>query len=586
MTNSISPLNIVDPIWDNPSSPTNPPQSTQEPQGESIFKFANRMRLRHQNSKHSHSRPKVISTPGEEAAWQILKAFINPLDCNHYVKMTLPDGTKLDDVYCMNTNEIMNQILKGEPVNHLQHFSKSYFINHCHGDRCYYYRCLANAHFSTGYGNGTKSHLRLPFDASLFGMDHKRLVDPNQGIILLGGDVDCHHNEQDVAKTTNLFLELFPNAYVEPSTNGKGDHLYIKLTYPINKNEDSIQRIEYLHQIVEEVSRIIETERIHRGYDAPFDRLRGLPSQIKRNEQNQLCISKRSDVIKIPFYRDCSMKRVIQFYQSPWYSLQYLENIILARTVGKDDVIDVGIYPNTEENRVNSPLKDMDKVKGLDTGKGDITLSSPISPNRAYPAVRHTSEIMVADLMDIADSQKRRREYGFRLCRYLGRIPTPQELKERYIKSGLFRATSKSDNDDNRYVQLIKFLAKGFNPQKVRFDYLDYTNHKASMEALVASKTTDMRLEWKKDKIKPVKPEKLAAVYWSIRHSQGKKDYTRFSYRHVKIALKATLGQSAHRNEIASMLQILESAGLIVRVADPVWNSTTKLGRGWKALVY
>ena len=555
--------------------------STTTPPSESIYEFANRMGIRHQNRNRGHSKPKVIGTSLEEAAWQILKPFINPLDCNHYVNLSLPDGNKLDDVYCMNTNETLNRVLNGEAVSSLKHFSKNYFITHCRGQRPYYYRCRSNARFSTGYGNGNRSHLKLPFAGSLFGMDHKRMIDQNLGIVLLGGDIDCHHNEKDVKETTDLLLRLFPNAYTEASTNGKGCHIYLKLTYPLNRYGDWIQTIEHLHLIVDLVSEIIEKKRIHCGYDAPFDKFRGLPSLIHRDEQNhRLSILKRSQVIKIPFYRDCSLERVLQFHHSPWYCLHDLENLILASDVGNDDVVDVGIYDNSEENR-GSVDNSTDKGIGV---KENINFLSSLLPNRAYPAVRPTSEIQVTDLMDIEDSRKRRLEFGLKLVRHLGRVPSPQELKAEYVKSGLFKASSKSDNDDHRYAQLVQLLAQSFNPQKVEFHYRDYPTHKNSLESLVKSKTVGARLEWKKDKVKPIRIDKLAALYWAIRHSQGKKDFTRFSYRHVVTALKATIGQSAHRNEIARMLAILEEIGLIVRVAKPVWGAI-RLGQGWRATV-
>lgn len=557
-----------------PAGPDSPPQRSTpglteyvltEPSGaqrESIHEFAHRMDRRHQGRK---ARDKT-GTAAEEAAWQLLKPFINPLDCNHYVNMTRADGTHLDDVFCMNTTETLNRVFNHEAVYNLKRFGKSQFIQHCRGVRPYYYRCRTNARFSAGYGNGNRCHQRLLFDAAAFGMAGKRVVNPELGILLLGFDIDSHNNETDVAQTTDLISKYFPGAYTEPSTNGQGIHLFVKLTYPVNHCSRRMQTLQYVNVLTESLADIIEDERKRRGYDAPLDQIRGLPTVVGW-DNGRLVSMKRSPVIKIPFYKTCSMEAVTRFYQAPWYSLQDIEDIVLSKVVNDE----ISPYEGTT----------LQETKG-DTGSRSTTSFSTSSPNRAYPAVRNTDEIGVADLVTVENSRERRLQFGLWLCRQLGRVPSAQELKAEYVKSGLFKASSKSDNDSNRYNQLVVLLARSFDPTKVEFHYRDYPNHKTAMETMVANRTAGMKLEWRKDKTKPIKLEKLAALFWAIRHSQGTKYFTRFSYKHVVTALKATIGQSAHRNEIARMLAVLEEAGLIARVSNPVWGI---LGQGWRITV-
>jgi hypothetical protein len=290
------------------------PSAAPPPHAESIYEFKNRMDSRHRGRE---AKDKTTGTAAEEAAWQLLKPFINPLDCNHYVNWTRPDGEHLDDVFCMNTTETLNRVFNKEAVYNLKRFGKAHFLDHCRGRRTYYYRCRSDAVFSTGFGRGDHCHERLPFDAKAFGMAGKRVVNPDLGILLLGCDIDCHHGEKDVAKTTALILEYFPDAYFEPSTNGQGVHLFIKLTYPIYHRGSRIQTLQYITVVTESLADIIEEIRIRRGYDAPLDKIRGLPTVVGRDEQGHLYSIKRTPVIKVPFYKTCSMEAVKRVYPLP-----------------------------------------------------------------------------------------------------------------------------------------------------------------------------------------------------------------------------------------------------------------------------
>ena len=86
--------------------------------------------------------------------------------------------------------------------------------------------------------------------------------------------------------------------------------------------------------------------RLRPGYDAGLDRIRGLPTligfeledgkPIQMNrvlpngeiiEKPKLKITRRSVVIKIPFYRCCTEDSVDRFFSAPCFSLQHLEDI-------------------------------------------------------------------------------------------------------------------------------------------------------------------------------------------------------------------------------------------------------------------
>jgi len=479
------------------------------------------------------SRPAPTSgSPAEEAAWQILKPFINPIDCNYYINWTTPDGKVLDDVYVMNTNETLNRLFNGEKVL-IKYMSKARFFDHCRGNRKYYYRSQWNAAPTSGYGSGKNSHRRLPFSASRYGLDDKKTINKHLGIVLLGFDIDAHNGEKDVEKTTSLVHERFPGAYTEPSTNGKGCHVYLKVVFPVKFKGSRPKTLRYLGIIVEAVRDSIEEDRIKRGYDAPLDLIAGLPTIVGFVE-GRIRIVKRSRVIKLPFYKLSGFEAVDRFFDAPWYRIEYLEEIGVS-TVAKDEV---SYYAIPLDNLLITSTLEATSKAIKTTAKATNTLSFSYPPNRAYPSdalpynraypsLPLTHQNLIEDLKSIDDSRQRRLEFGLLLSRQMGRVPTPFTLKQEYIRSGIYRQTSKSDQDDHRYDQLVELLAKTFDPAKVEFHYRDYPRYRPATESLVLAKTQGIELTWRKGgKIKPVSIAKLAALYWSIGHSQGKADLT------------------------------------------------------------
>lgn len=526
----------------------------------------------------------AVGRPEEEAAWQVLKPFINVIDCNHYVHWKTPDGKLLDDVYAMNTNETLNRLFNGESVK-LKYLSKARFFEHCRGNRKYYYRSQWNAAPCTGYGSGKNSHRRLSFDAARYAMADKKHAFKNLGIILIGFDIDAHKGEPDVDKTTNLILEMFPGAYAEPSTNGRGCHVYVKLLFPAKLRGNRHRTLRYIAGLVESVKDLIEQDRIKRGYAAPLDLVAGLPTDVGFVDE-RLKITKRTKVIKMPFYKLDGFRAVDQFFQAPWYRVEYLEDVVSLRPVSPF------VEPDSQaadDNNLVDKLLDAVSDGCQEEVNEAITPLLPLTPpkktypsvQRAYPSIGLTYETHIQDLKAIEDSRQRRLEFGLLLSRRMGRVPTPSELKQEYIRSGVYRQTSESDKDDHRYDQLVKFLEKGFDPDKAAFSYLDYPRHRQEMESLLLAKTHGLELTWRKGgETKPISIIKLAALYWSIRHSQGRADFTRFSYGHVRIAVRQTLDQGVHRLEIARMLAILEQIGLVQRVCEAVWGM---YGTGWRA---
>jgi hypothetical protein len=307
-----------------------------------------------------------IGTPAEEAAWQVLKPFIDPADCNQWVTY-IAAGELIEGVRAMNTNACLEARYNHERLR-LRYFGKGKLVQHCRGLAKYYYRGRWNGVASTGYGGHANAWQKLRFDAAPFAMDGRKVTYPAVQVLLLGFDVDCHHGEKDVARTTDLILELFPGTYHEPSTNSLGRHLYVKLYY--RHDGDRRAALERIRSLTGRLAAHIEAERRRRGYDAALDGIRGLPSlvEVERDaggaprthsvtladgstiQAPSLRVAWRSPVIKIPFYRNCSMDEVSRFFAAPWYDVEQIDDILDAAGKAAPDNLTLTTSPPPKGN--------------------------------------------------------------------------------------------------------------------------------------------------------------------------------------------------------------------------------------------
>ena len=528
-------------------------------------------------------------TSAEESAWQILKPFINPIDCNFAWSFQDLNGKLMTGIRPLNLNTTMNALINGEMVE-LAYFTKKKFLQHCRGQAKYYYRSRWNGFACTGYGGHDKAWKKLNCNAQRYALDTKKITSSNIAVVLLGFDVDAHHGEHDVQQTTNLILNLFPGAYHEPSTNGLGRHVYVKIYYDIHSRIGGHYAVlHHLQNLCTIVANGIEQKRIRAGYDAELDRIRGLPTMIgmdkvdgksiliNRTLSNGTIIQKpklkvtcRNLVIKIPFYRNCTHASVDQFFQSPFYSLQHLEDLqeqMYAAGIGMPEFV----FRDDIQDGINELL----------SGSIDIPEKTQESPqttennnlpnnihNSVFPAAQkyHTA---AQNLLAVQNSHERRVEHGLLYCRYLGRVPTGQELEQEYRSRGLWRAESKSDQSAFRFDQISNWLEQRFNPTKCRFGYGGYKTEKDKTEALMAKQVAGLKLVWNKGSgNRRIQLSKLAALYWCMRHSQGRNGSTYFSYKQAKTALLETLTEKAHSAEIAAMYRVLVGCGLLKKASN------------------
>ena len=539
-------------------------------------------------------RPILTPTPVEEAAWQLLKPFVNPIDCNVAWSFQGLDGQFLTGIRPLNLNVTINALLNGDPVD-LAYFTKTKFLQHCRGESKYYYRSRWNGFACTGYGSHDKAWKKLQCDAPRYALDSKKFASPRIALVLLGFDVDAHHGEHDVEKTTNLILDLFPGAYHEPSTNGLGRHIYVKLYYDINTCVGGHHAtLQHLHHLCTFVGEGIECRRQRAGYDAALDRIRGLPTLIGIKRENAkpsiihkilpnagiiekptLEVTCRSLVIKIPFYRNCTETAVDQFFRAPFYSLQHLQFVQEAMFQDGTGVPEFVFHDDVQEG-MNALLSGMDITEAsTHTGNKHLTNNTH---NSVFPAALNY-QTAARNLIAVQDSHERRIEFAMLYTRHLGRVPTGQELELEYGTIGLRKAESKSDNTTYRFHQISRWLEQTFKPEKCCFGYGGYQIDRDKTEALIAKRITGLKLEWTKGNgNRPIRVARLAGLYWCMRHSQGKGSSTHFSRKQAQVAMLETLKVKCHNAEVAAMFRILEQVGLIQKAGG---YCPGHFGRGW-----
>jgi len=545
---------------------------------------------------HDAVHPSISPTSSEEAAWQLLRAFISAIDCNVFWKFQDVDGRVLTGIRPLNLNVTMNALLNGERVK-LAYLTKKRFVQHCRGNDKYYYRSKWNAYASIGYGSHDNAWRKLNFDARCFALDERKFTSKDIALLLLGFDVDCHHGERDVQKTTDLILSLFPGSYHEASTNSLGCHLFVKLYYNSRTCMGShYATLNYLQSLCKNIADGIECRRIHLGYDAALDGIRGLPTLIgfetqdgkpvivKRTlddgtvvERPRFKITCRNPVIKIPFYRNCSMLAVHQFFQAPTFNVQHLEEIQRELLVHGIGIPEYYFNDGFEEALSRLYAGDFDEPQKSLEDPDDKT-STLKTHNSVFPAALNY-ELAARNLVAVQNSHERRIEFGMLFARHLGRVPTDSELELEYQNLGLNKSGSQSDTTSFRFGQISRWLSQTFDPEKCRFGYGGYTTAREKTEDLMEQRVKGFTIKWSKGNgDRPITIAKLSALYWCMRHSQGRLSTTHFSRSQAKTALLETLKTKCHNAEIAAMFRVLQTVDLIEQVSGACPG---QLGRGW-----
>ena len=541
--------------------------------------------------QHTTRSTSAISlTTAQEIAWRLLLPFIHVADCNVQTAF-FNTRTNEWDTYRgpMNRRETFTDLINGRPVR-ASYFTRKCFQEHTIGISRYFYRSRYNARYSTGFGGYAHAYKDLPFDADRFGLKGKKITDPATAILLLGLDIDAHDGEQDVHKTLNMLLEFFPGSYFEPSTNGTGIHLYLKFKYPIDRCGSSHGTLRYVFDLCADLGRLLDRERLDRGYDAPLDRIRGLPTLITldRDEKQQPIILKsvlpdgttkkryklriycRSEVIKVPFFRGCSMEAVTWFYDAPWVDLDNFESIHteLAGCPYYGRRNDIMALPEVLEDQLVEDLLGSEEPIEIEAEEDNSIVCGP------EPRLRQKDyQQAVGELVTTLDSNERRFEFCLLYCQWKGRLAEVSELIREYRRAGLALPRSRSDNHpvvfESRIQAIRDWMATRFDPAKVRFNYRQYPDHRSEAEAIIRSSMAGINLECHHGKRrKELTVEHLAALYWSLGHSQGHNASTRFSQKQARDAVLETIGDKMQTHEITAAFRALRAMGLIEKMGN------------------
>ena len=318
-----------------------------------------------------------------EMAWYVLSPFINPLDCsqkatwrndsNKYAVYPMNKSADLEILYNHDTNESGEQF---KPY----YFSKLRLDTHLKQADTYYYRSRYNAVASTGYGSSDISKDKLNY-ADDMRITHKRIKYEDIGIMLLCVDIDCHHGEKDGERVKDLIInEYFPGSYWEPSTGGKGFHIYMKLAYDVNYRFNPHQTLRYIHRVISECCLLLERERLERGFDAPIDKIDGLPSMIDFNQVKQrVFIAKRSQCIKIPRFIN-GEHDILGLYNAPYLMFSFIDALVKKQKLKdllEDDAGQQKPVPEQLVRVLGADLDDLDgdEVWGIERG-GDSCFNS------------------------------------------------------------------------------------------------------------------------------------------------------------------------------------------------------------------
>ena len=283
--------------------------------------------------------PRMIYSKEVEAAWYVLKNFINPLDCAEKVETS---------VYPMNINAKLACIYSGYKWDSTStekdpyrpsYFSKSRLNGHLKKRKTYYYRSQHNAIYTEGYGSSDEQAQNLIF-AKEFNITHKVQKHDHIMIMLLGIDIDAHNGEKDVSKVENwLRNDYFNNSYWEPSTGGRGSHGYVKIAYRSDCSRS------YILSCITELFKLFDMKRELLGFEASVDKPCGLFSTISLSNKNpypehpvqpygdKFLEYHRSQCLKIPRFNhsnifSCSMEDIIYFHNLPYYSFNQIEYLL------------------------------------------------------------------------------------------------------------------------------------------------------------------------------------------------------------------------------------------------------------------
>jgi hypothetical protein len=271
----------------------------------------------------------------------------------------------------------------------------------------------------------------------------------SQGKCLVMLDIDAHkqeESEQDAEKCAQFVKKKFlKNAYIEPSTNGRGRHVYIVVDKKACSPKFIKEQLKYLARAIRAFS---ETKK----WNVTVDKFCGTPTHFTRDKRGTVSIetSDRGILGKLPTLPRGEesideLKNTAVFEPIDLKNITERINVETNKIREKNDTT-----PGTEKQRVCNILTKSDEAHDacFDT--------SPLSINRIR------SEKCAFKRMHFACCQ-------FRFIR--GRIPNSiEELTSFYIKSGFSFGAPVNPQRDKRAKDVIKFQ-KALDESNIQFNF-------------------------------------------------------------------------------------------------------------------
>lgn len=510
-----------------------------------------------------------------EAAWYVLSPFVHVLDCSQKV-LTDSGETK---IVALNTNQNLEYLYNGTLVSwqkdvsdgwrcvptpkeqggalyRAAYFTKARLCLHLYGYETLYYRSRYNAIARLGFARSDAQAKALPFAQELGIAEKVRKFD-QVGILLPCLDIDCHKGERDVEKARDLILARFPQSYWEPSTNGKGVHVYLKVSYPIAKNH--YRQLLLIRHTLKELALLLDQERISKGIDAPIDRMTGLPSVVVV-QNHEVRILERTQCIKVPMFSN-GMNDILEFHKAPFILFENLQPLVNQERNSVNDTVlnDKGgcsLFDDTEL------LKEFNEGEGWEEGNNNI-------PTIEYTTVCTASYTStVAQMMGEPDAFLRTVEF----CKVYARKRKKKETDitqalitefiEEYCHQGLNTGEDRGRRR-LRFKQVLQSIYRTFQPERlVAVDYSGFENEKPSLLALIQKRLPSFS-DPKVEKQVPVTLDDLAAILFAMKKNRPEGGRVQFSYKQAIGAYRSIMGKTPNRNRIAKIFRALQEGGLI-----------------------
>jgi hypothetical protein len=460
-----------------------------------------------------------------------------------------------------------------------------------------YYRSKADARFRVGYGRSVNSpRLANTVFARLLRVPSGVVQSKNCHAILWGIDIDFKPERypKDTFNDSSLIRDWlvnnhFPGAYSEPSTKGKGWHIYIKLAYPAGGNHALV-----LSELIQKLKMFLvflESERIRLGFTGNVDpAVCGVPSCIQRDAKGCFIGISRSQCIKLPNFVLSAktfrrLRNVWRFHMSPVFfptsveidgptvkgssistaaaSSSGLIDALTPRMGSKNDVREIANIVVGDEDDTTDTLiaewKRLSVCEWKDVGYGRTVR---LKQSRK-------SEDEIAKARGVEDAVARCRSFYMAMNRLHNRVLRPEEINAFYIESGLNR-TQNTERRMDLWESQYRYFLVHFRPTAKRLPPLEgFDAVKNHYVKEIEKKVATEKLVYRKNKgkgkqvMKRVSAEDLAAIHYAIEIITDKCGEAFLGYKEAALIYRRLLSRSASPNKIACIFKALRSSGLL-----------------------